>query len=137
MSRWRAVADRISRRLVPPYPPLITGERYICDLSGVGEHLADLRFLRLDEWVEACDEGVLHQGGSAVFIGARGDHVDISRANVLWRHDEHPQIVAAARSLGLPLVPSRRRPTPVWRVGSTRIDVPGMVELGRLIDGGQ
>ncbi|KAF0958159.1 MULTISPECIES: hypothetical protein [unclassified Rhodococcus (in: high G+C Gram-positive bacteria)] len=137
MSGWRAVADLIARWLAPPYPPLIAGERYICDLSGVGKRLADLRFLRLDEWVEACGEGVLHQGGSAVFVGARGDRVEISRANVLWRHDEHPRIVAATGSLAVPLVPPRRLPTPVWRVGSTRIDVPGMVELGRLIDGGQ
>lgn len=136
MSGWRAVVYQMSRWLVPPYLPLIAGERYICDLSGAGKRLADLRFLRLDEWVEACGEGVLHQGGSAVFVGARGDRVEISRANVLWRYDEHPRIVAAARSLTVPLVPPRRRPTPVWRVGSARIEVPGMVELGRLIAGG-
>jgi hypothetical protein len=137
MSGWRAVAAGLrSRRLRTAPAPLVPGERYVCDVGGSGERLVDLELVRVDDWVEAYADGVLHHGVTAQFRGPWGDTVDIARENVLWHRDDHPLIAAAAVALDVPLVSFRRRAVPQWRVGAARVDVAGMVELGRLLSGG-
>ncbi|MFJ9390795.1 hypothetical protein ACIRON_18360 [Nocardioides sp. NPDC101246] len=135
MSGWRAVAGLITRRRLPTTPALVPGERYVCDLGGPGERLADLELVQVDRWVEAYADGVLHQGMTARFRTPRGDSVEIPREDVLWHRDHHPLIVKAAAVLDVPLVPPRRRPLPQWRVGTARVGSLGMVELGRLLTG--
>lgn len=136
MSGWRSVAGSISRRLWVTPPPLVLGERYVCDLGGSSEWLVDLELVRVDHWVEAYADGVLHHGVTARFRGISGDSVEVSRENVLWPGGDHALIAAAAGALGVPLVPPRRRSVPRWRVGAAHVDLAGMVELGRLLTEG-
>lgn len=137
MSGWRAVAGSISRRLWVIAPPLVAGERYVCDLGGSSERLVDLDLIRVEDWAEAYADGVLHHGVTARFRGPRGESIEVPRENVLWHSEDHALIVAAAVALDVPLVPTRRRPVPQWRVGTARVDRAGMVELGWILkDGG-
>ncbi len=138
MSGWRAVAGSISRRLWVIAPPLVVGDRYVCDLGGAGERLVDLELIRVEDWIEAFADGVLDHGVTARFRGPRGESVEVPRENVLWHGEDHALIMAAAVALDVPLVPTRRRPVPRWRVGAARVDLAGMVELGRILkDGGE
>lgn len=132
MSRWSAAIARI-RSPRPARRPLTVGERYICDLDGRGEQLVDLEFVASEDWAAGSDDGGVCHGCTAVLRGRQGQRIEIPRGRVLWHHDEHQSILIAARSLGIDLIPSRRRPVPVWRVGTARIGVSGMVELGRLL----
>lgn len=134
MNRWRSVIDAFFQRSAAA-SPLVVGERYICDLGGRGVSLVELELVRSSHWVDICGEGVLQHGETAVFLSSSGDLIELAREDVLWQHDEHQSIVAAANSLGVPVIPRRRRPIPVWRLGTTRVGVGAMVEMGRLLTG--
>jgi hypothetical protein len=142
MRRERARTSRLRAILVllrsrsSALPPLVVGERYVCRLGDPVGRLADLELVGTGHWVDNCGEGVFHHGETGVFLSASGDRIEIAREDVLWCREEHPAIVAAARSLGVPLVPSRRRAAPSWRLGAARLELGDMVSLGRLLTRG-
>ena len=123
--------DRISRE-----DDLVPGAAYVWLAQGPCPCLAVAELVSLDAWVEPAHMPgeALSQGFSfAVLEDASGLRRTVARREVLWPVSDHAAIVAAARTLGIPVVPASLRGGPTWRLGGVRLERSDMVDLGQLV----
>ncbi len=123
--------ERISRQ-----DDLVPGAAYVWLAPGACPCLAVAELVRVDAWVEPAHmpgEAVSQAFTFAVLEEPSGHRRTVARRDVLWPVSDHAAIVAAARTLGIPVVPEALRGGPRWRLGGVRLERRDMVDLGRLV----
>lgn len=141
MMRWTRARGAIRRLagaadLLPSDDELVSGERYVWVVSRAESRLAVGDLVEVGVWAESAHlpgEALAQAFRFAVLARPDGQLCTVPRADVLWRLEDDDAIRAATRSLGLELVPHSYRGRQSWRLGSVRLAVPDMVELGRLV----